>query len=156
MRSTIPFGPSSLAIGSARPYADLNSVFQSFFQDLPASARATRHELRADIRENGAAYELVAEIPGVKREEIELQVLGDQLSLSGSFGPAPEPGAEGQARQRTELRFGAFRRDFTLPGPVDMDGVHAALENGILRVHLPKAASAMPRQIKVQGEGENS
>lgn len=156
MRSTIPFAPSSLAIGSTRPFADLNSVFQSFFQEVPGSARAGQHTLRADIRELGGAYEIMAEIPGVKREEIELQLLDDQLSLSGNFGPAPDPEAEGQVLLRSELRYGAFHRDFLLPGPVDTDSVHAILENGILRVHLPKAPSAIPHQIKVQSERNNS
>jgi len=152
MRSRIPFGPSSIAIGSQRPYGDLNSVFQSFFNDYPTPRRPRQAPLLADFRETEDAYLLQAELPGVKRGEIELQVLEDALTLSGSFGPPCVEGEQDGKQASSALRRGAFERRFDLPGPVDASAIQATHVDGLLTVTLPKAVSAHPTRIEVQGE----
>lgn len=148
MRSSFPFVPSSLAIGSERPYADLNSVFQSFFNHIPGSQGSQHTGLRAKLTESEDGFLLRVEVPGLKHEEIELNVLGDLLTLSGQFGESTAEGDENHAQD--ELRSGSFERQFQLASPVDSEAVRASLTDGILRVELPKAASAKPRRIQVQ------
>jgi len=151
MRLSIPSGPSTFGIGPGRPYADLNSVFHSFFNDLSTPRGPRQADFRANLSVQDDAFLLKAELPGVKREAIELSVLDDVLTLSGSFGSTESDEAE--CGSTCELRSGPFRREFRLAGPVDVAAVSATHVDGILNVRLPKAASAMAQRIEVQGEG---
>jgi HSP20 family protein len=90
-----------------------------------------------------------AEIPGMKAEEIELSISGDELTLKGE---RREPKAEGSTWHRRERPFGAFVRTVTLPVAVDGDKVEASFRHGVLTVTLPKAEAVRPRRIQVKSE----
>jgi HSP20 family protein len=89
-----------------------------------------------DVIETEDAYLLYAELPGVRREDIQLQVRDRRLELSGRRHPLAE-----RNFLRMERSYGPFRRAFDLGSPVDTDGITAAYEQGILRVHVPKRAA---------------
>ena len=150
MRSLLPIVPSSLAIGSERPYADLNSVFHSFFNHNPSPQGGQHGGLRSKLTESEDGFLLQAELPGLKREDIELNVLGDLVMLSGRFGEAAADTDKAPTQESEELRSGSFEREFKLSSPVETEAVKASFVDGILRVELPKAASAKPRRIDVQ------
>jgi HSP20 family protein len=95
------------------------------------------------------ALVLEAEMPGVSLDDIEIYVTGhDQLTIKGERKPqAPEKGVQ----HRLERGFGTFSRSVNLPVDVDAAKVEARLENGVLRVRLPKAETAKPRKINIKG-----
>ena len=87
-----------------------------------------------DLLETADAFLLFAELPGVRREDIQLQVKERRLELSGRRQPLPES----RTFLRMERSSGPFRRAFDLDSPVDADSISARFERGILRVEVPK------------------
>lgn len=100
-----------------------------------------------DVTEYEKKYEVVVELPGVKREDVELKVEGGTLTIRGARKPDVD---EGVKAVRTERPHGAFRRSLSLPEDVDAAGVTAGLENGILRLELPKHERHLPREIRIR------
>ena len=101
-----------------------------------------------NIHETDDRYEITAELPGVQRDQIELNVTGDELSLRVDRG-RPEGVSEDQYR-RQERVFGAWHRTVALPEDADATKVDAELHNGLLTVVLPKAEEVRPRQVAVR------
>jgi HSP20 family protein len=100
-----------------------------------------------NLTENKDKYFIRAELPGVKADELDLQVTGNNLAISGERKIAAED--ESAKYHRREREAGTFSRMIGLPGEVDSDKVEAKLENGILTVVVPKAEIAKPKQISV-------
>lgn len=101
-----------------------------------------------DVLETEDSYLLYAELPGVRREDITLQVKDRRLELSGR---RPTLG-ENRNFLRMERSYGPFRRTFELSAPVETDGITALYEQGVLKVHLPKRAGG-PAQGAASEEG---
>jgi HSP20 family protein len=100
-----------------------------------------------DILESRDAYLIRAELPGMKKEDFNLEVKDGTLTLSGER-KFEEP-ANGVEYHRVERTAGRFSRSFYLPQTVKHDGIKAVYRDGILEVHVPKAEEAKPRQISV-------
>ena len=100
-----------------------------------------------DIAETDNELVLTADVPGVKLEDINIEVENGTLSLSGSRDFSSETNSGNYHRQ--ERFYGSFRRAFLLPETVDLDKVAASYENGVLTVAMPKKEIAKPRTIKV-------
>ncbi len=91
-----------------------------------------------------------AELPGMKLEDLEITVTGDnQLTLKGKREPAPPPKVEWHRQERPS---GSFERVLTLPISVDPAKVEARLENGVLTIKMAKSEAAKPRKITVKAE----
>ena len=88
-----------------------------------------------------------AELPGLKLDDIELFVVGDELTVKGERRHVDE---EDVSYHRKERGTGCFSRVFRLPVGVDADKVEAALRDGVLTVTMPKAAEAKPRKVEVK------
>jgi HSP20 family protein len=101
-----------------------------------------------NLTEDKDNYYIRAELPGVKADELDIQVTGNSLSISGERKIAAEE--EGARYHRREREAGTFSRVIGLPGEVDMDKVEAKLEDGILRIVVSKAEIAKPKQINVK------
>jgi HSP20 family protein len=99
-----------------------------------------------DIEETEDAYLVEAELPGVKREDVNIEVSGKELSISGEL---EERKREGVVRRRTR-RVGHFDFRVTLPGEVDPESVAAKLNDGVLSVRVPKAERMQRRRIEVK------
>lgn len=96
-----------------------------------------------DVLETEDSYLLFAELPGVRREDIQLQVRDRKLELSGLRHPL----GENRNFLRMERSYGPFRRVFDLGAPVDTENISARFDQGILKVHVPKrGATAVPVQ----------
>lgn len=102
-----------------------------------------------DVREVNDQYVVRATIPGVKPEDIHLQITGETLQISGQVEEERQE-EEGDWLMR-ERRFGRFQRTVTLPTTVHADQASAEFENGVLTIHLPKSPEARPRSISVSG-----
>jgi HSP20 family protein len=99
-----------------------------------------------DIYETEDAYVLCAEVPGVEREDIKIEVAGSELSIRGERRFESPCAAENY--QRLEAPRGRFHRTFTLPERLNSTGVSASMKDGVLEVKLPKAAGG--RRIAIQ------
>ena len=99
------------------------------------------------MSEDKINYYVRAELPGVKGDEIDIQVIGQKLAISGERKIASEE--DGARYHRREREAGTFSRMIGLPGDINRDNVDAKLENGILTVVVPKAEIAKPKQITV-------
>ena len=100
-----------------------------------------------DVIEDATGITLVADLPGVPRDQLNLRVEGDQLAIEAEVVlPAPE----GVEPLHAAVMLSRYRRTFTLSKELDADLVSAELEQGVLRVRIPKAQHAQPRRISVQ------
>jgi HSP20 family protein len=99
-----------------------------------------------DVEELDDAYVIEAELPGVDRKDVNLELAGNELSITGEI---KERERKGLVRHRTRRR-GAFELHLTLPERVDGDDVDARFDNGVLTVRVPKLESAQRRQIEVK------
>ncbi len=104
-----------------------------------------------DIYENKDHIVLEAELPGMNREDFELSVENNVITLRGER--QFEKKDETDNYHRVERSYGSFTRSFTLPQTVSADGATAEYRNGVLRVTLPKREETKARRIKISGEG---
>jgi HSP20 family protein len=95
---------------------------------------------------------LTAELPGLRREDVEIEVENNVLTLRGRKEQSREEKEEPRYHV-WERRYGAFQRSFSLPRTVSADNIAATFENGVLRVEMPKAAEAKGRKIEIRTEG---
>jgi HSP20 family protein len=99
-----------------------------------------------DIEEKDDAYVLEAELPGVAREDVVIELVGNELAISGEVKESERTGV---VRHRTR-RTGRFEYRVSLPEQVDADKVEAALADGVLTVRAPKSERAQRRTIEVK------
>ena len=101
-----------------------------------------------DIYETADAIVLTAELPGLKREDIEIQLRDNTLTLKGERKFEREVKDENYLR--IERSYGSFQRAFSLLTVVQQDEIKAVFKDGVLEVTMPKAEEAKPRQVKVE------
>lgn len=99
--------------------------------------------LSVNIREEEDAYVLYALVPGLKAEDLNIQVLENVVSIEGEYKD------EEASFLMNELPRGAFRRSLRLPSEIDSGKVEARIADGVLTLTLPKAESARPKKIQV-------
>lgn len=101
-----------------------------------------------DIAETDSALEMKLDLPGVAPKEIDIQLNGSVLTISGERKEEKE--GKSKAYHRMERRIGSFSRTFTLPCPVEEDEVAAAYKSGVLTITLPKTEEAKTRKITIK------
>ena len=124
----------------------LEQTFGSF--GLPSLTEATGWSPLVDIEEQDDAYVLQAELPGVKRQDVNIEMIGNELSITGEL---KEQERKGVVRKRTR-RTGRFEYYVTLPDRVDPGAVDAKLEDGVLTVRVPKSEKAERRKIAIKAK----
>lgn len=108
--------------------------------------------LPINIYASADAYTFTAIVPGLKADDVTIEVEGNTIKLSGET-IAPAISADEKVRTlRSEIGFGKFNRSFELPDDIDATKIDANLENGLLTVRVPKAEAVKPRSIKVQAK----
>jgi HSP20 family protein len=100
-----------------------------------------------DVIEDSGGITLFADLPGVTRDRLQLQVEADTLTIDAEAELATP---EGLVSSHTEVSVPRFKRVFTLSKELDPNEVSAELANGVLKLRIPKAAHAQPRRIEVQ------
>ena len=125
------------------------------YRQLARRAMQTReYSLGINIREEEDAYILSALVPGLKAEDLSIQVLEDVLRIEGEYQQSsPADKAEENNYLVRELPTGSFSRTLRLPAALDAEKVEARIEAGILTLTLPKAEEVKPKQIKIKMNG---
>lgn len=100
-----------------------------------------------DVYEDESGITLLADMPGVPRDQLELKVEGDALSIEGAVRALTPEGLEAVY---AEVRVPRYRRSFTLSRELDSARIDASLKDGVLTLRIPKQAHAQPRRIAVQ------
>lgn len=133
------------------PRHDLSGLqrqLDALFSDLtrPRRARLAR-DPAFDVFDDGEHFRLVADLPGVKVEDLEVEATEDGLAVRGTRKVEAPEGFSVHRREREGLRLA---RSFTFPTKIDPDKVEATLEQGVLTITLAKRADAKPRSITVR------
>lgn len=130
----------------SRSFSELiDEIFQDSFSRRPVKEGFVP---TVDIIENDTQYELHVNLPGMKKEDISIQLEDNRLTISGERHFRNE---ENKPRyHRIESGFGSFKRSFTLSNDVERDGIQARFEDGVLTVTLIKKEQSSNRNIEVQ------
>lgn len=146
--------PVRRSVGQAdrwNPLRDFEDLYQQVDR-LAQSALGTSPEggpwlPAGDVSETDDAYLVEIELPGVRREDVDLELYGNELVITGEL---KERERKGLLRRRTR-RVGEFEYRVTLPGDIRADGIEASLNSGVLTVRVPKMDAAKPNKIKITG-----
>lgn len=149
LRSGTLTRPGSQVASRWDPFGELEDLYGRMGQLLDATfggqSPAQAWSPPADLSETEDAYIAEVELPGVKKDDIGVEVSGQELSITGEYRQAE---AEGRALHRAR-RAGRFEYRVTLPVQVNPDKITAALADGVLTVTVPKAETDKPRRIAV-------
>ena len=135
-------------------YADpFAHIFESFFGDSARCKPVVENKLapQFEIAETDDSFSVVAELPGIGKENVDIVVDADVLKVKGEK-KAEEKG-DTKSCLYSSRQYGSFERRFQLPDSVDQEAINANYENGVLTLILPKKPEAVkpePRQIKVK------
>jgi HSP20 family protein len=135
-----------------RGFEDIYSEFDRLVQSLVGGTGGDGAWLpAADVSEIDAAYVVEIELPGVRPEDVDVELDGNELVVTGEV---KERQREGLLRRRTR-RIGNFEYRVTLPGDLRADDVEASLAHGLLTVHVPKAQTTKHSKIEVSESGSD-
>lgn len=140
------------------PFQDLITLqdrMNQIFEQTLARSRGDREGVVAsawsppvDIYETAESLVLRAELPGLSKEDIDIQVRDNRLTLKGERRHEKEVKQENYLR--VERAYGTFQRTFALPTDIQPDKIRATFKDGVLEVSIPKAEAAKPKHIKVE------
>ena len=128
-----------------RTFGSLGKLIDEVFCDSPEFRSGWLPA--ADIKETDTELTFIVELPGLKQEEIEVEMIGKVLTIRGKR----EFGAEEKKDDyvRIERCYGSFQRSFTIGVPVKSDSISADFKDGVLTVHVPKAEEIKPHRIMI-------
>ena len=106
-----------------------------------------------DVIETEKEIRVVTEMPGLRQDDIEVDVENNVLTIRGEKREERTEGEEGGKYHLAERRYGTFARSFVLPRDVDSEQIQASFDNGVLTVRIPKSERAQRRRIQVGGAG---
>ena len=135
------------------PFQDMLSLREAMNQLMeesfvrPDGARGQNFVPALDLSETKDAYLVEAAVPGLKPEDLEITVENNVLTIKGETRQEAE--TKDRSYHRVERRFGSFQRAITLPNTVKADAIKASLEQGVLKLEIPKAEEVKPRKISV-------
>ena len=135
------------------PFNELvDDIFKGFLVRPVAyegGAREALPRVKVDVAEKNGAYKVTAELPGVKKEDIQVSVDGPQVTLSAEVKQEKEA-TQDERVLHAERVFGKVTRSFTLPQEVDETKAEAKFRDGVLELTLPKKAAATRKPIQIQ------
>jgi len=142
-------------VGPSREFEDIydrmGQLMSMAFGDMafaPAAALSAPWTPLADISETDDAYVIEVELPGINRDQVNVNINDRELVISGEI---TEPQDDEGRRRRRARRTGRFEFRTTLPGDVNPEGVTANLSDGVLTVTVPKSEAARPRHVEITG-----
>lgn len=134
-----------------RPKDDLMSkrfsdIMDEFFNDV-VSSRRDNFVPSIDVSETDDKFLITAELPGMKKEDINISLENSRLSISGERNFEKEE--EGKTYHRVETRYGSFNRSFQLPDNVDEESISATYQDGLLNITINKSENKVKKQIEI-------
>lgn len=145
--STLRSGPMEDQFGRM-----VESMFQDFFAPLAQGARMLDDGLampRLDVSETEKTFEVRAELPGVKKDDVKVSIDGQRVTIEGECQQANEQ-RQGEQVVYSERSTRRYQRSFTLPSEVDDAAAEAHLENGVLALTLPKKQGNAAKRLTIQ------
>jgi len=131
-------------ISSFDPFDD---VFKGFFR--PVSLHAPQEmQIKMDVKEDDKGYTVHAEIPGVKKEDISVNIDGNQVSVSAEVKQEKEV-KEGEKLLRAERYYGKIARSFSVANDINENAAQAKYSDGVLELVLPKKAASSSRKLTI-------
>jgi HSP20 family protein len=127
--------------------SEFNRLFDSFLGNGGADARARRWVPPMDLVETEDHLVLKADLPGVSKEDVDIEVKDNVLTVSGERKAEHEEEADGY--YRIERAFGRFSRSLTLPQGIDNDAISADFTDGVLEVRIPKPEERKPQRVRI-------
>ena len=148
MTNLVRFSPTS---DMRRLQHEIDTLFDSFFPTRATSENGGSSALwapRLDLSETDDAYFVHVDLPGLKKEDLEINFEDGTLSISGERHA--QTGDENHKFVRVERSYGRFYRAFSLPQTVDVDNIEASFEDGVLNIRVPKTEEVKPRRISIK------
>jgi HSP20 family protein len=141
-----------MAMGTLTRFDPFEDALPGLFKNFPRMAlpqmwRENELDIRLDVTESDKEYKVKAEIPGVKKEDINVQVDGNTVTISAEIKKEKEDKNERTVRQ--ERYFGSVSRSFTLASAVDEREASAKYENGVLELRLPKKEGGSAKRLAI-------
>lgn len=140
MYSLLPFGRYT--------NNSLNSLFDDFERSFFPVDRSQMPAFRTDIKDEGDHFLLEADLPGFKKEDIDLHLQDGVLTITANHSETVENKEEGGKYVCRERRVGSFTRSFNVSG-IQEDAISASYENGVLKLTLPKEGEPEPQSRKI-------
>lgn len=129
-------------------WAEMDKLLDDVLRAAPAARALPRvNHPSLQLVDAGDAFVLTVEVPGVKREDLKLEVTEDTLSVSGARTLTVPEGAKALRRERQDW---SFSKTFRLPAPLQVDAVSADLSDGMLTVRAPKKPEVLPKTIQIE------
>jgi HSP20 family protein len=136
------------------PWRDLDQVADQFSrifgEPVFAGVEGSSWLPPVNVEETKDHLVLTAELPGLKRDDVEIELENNVLTIRGQKQETREEDKDDRKVHVWERRYGSFQRAFSLPRTVSADDISATFENGVLRVEMPKAAEAKGRTIEIR------
>jgi HSP20 family protein len=128
----------------------VDDLFKGFFvRPVAFEGRGEAPRMKVDVAEKNGAYQISAELPGVKKEDIQVTIDGAQVTLSAEVRREKEI-QQDERVLHTERSYGKVTRSFSLPQELDEAKAEAKFRDGVLELTLPKKAAASRRQVSIQ------
>tara|TARA_R110001599_G_C12274642_1_gene661982 strand:+ start:1650 stop:2087 length:438 start_codon:yes stop_codon:yes gene_type:complete len=137
------------------PLSRIRDEFDRMFDETPNNTFGSRLMQKfyetadpvVEMRDKKDEYELVAEVPGMSSEDIEIKLSDGMLRLSGEKSESHEE--EGESFMFSERHYGSFERTIKLPNGIDHEKISADAKDGLLTIHIPKSAEARQKERKI-------
>ncbi len=131
------------------PFGDLfDDIFRGFVVG-PVGFEAANRRMKVDVAEQNGEYKVLAELPGVRKEDIKVSIDGDQVSITAE-SRAERDEKDGERVLHSERYFGKVSRAFRLDQEIDEERASAKYADGVLELTLPKKATAAAKQLTIQ------
>jgi HSP20 family protein len=133
------------------PFAEagIDDLFRGFFRPVRATERNAPAPIKVDVTETEQGYVVRAEVPGVSKDEIQVSIEGNQVTIAAEVKRNGEQ-KDGERVLRTERYYGAVYRSFTLPSELDEEQSSAKYDNGVLELKLAKKPVVAGRKLTIQ------
>ena len=131
------------------PFRDMNDFFQGFMLRPVLRDFGAEPQIKLDVAEEDKAYTVKADVPGVKKEDIQVSIDGNQVSISAEVKQEKEE-KEGKKLVRSERYYGKQYRSFSLAHDIDQGKAEAEYHDGVLQLTLPKKNGGESKKIAVK------
>lgn len=127
---------------------EMEGLMERFFGNEPGWLGSAAYAPLSNVAESETEYEITFDLPGLKPEDVKVELHEGQLVVSGERSAQKEE--EGKTFHRIERSYGQFRRSIPIPGAVDVEKIDATYRDGVLTVKLPKSEKEKPKRIDIK------